>query len=252
MPWAPCEISAVLAFSGSNDIFLTWQRRDRLGQQWIASPQPMSEDQELYDVDILDALGTTVLRSINSITTPQYTYSAANQATDGFTPPIAELKVNVYQRSVNMGRGFPGFADILIAPPTSAASQFSTQFGLGVSVAAAVNVTGVSITASPALGVSMAVPSVYNFPLAVAAPALGITMAPALTAISSVAAASPGLGVSMTIFPSILFQAALGAAPGLGVGMAANLFVQSFATTSQGVGFAVTAPGINISHGKKP
>lgn len=100
-PFAPTLLSATLA--GGNDLNLAWVRRDRLSTAFVASPTLMSETSEKYDVEIMN--GTTVVRTLTDLTSPAYTYTSANQTTDGFTPPLAAIKFRVYQKG-ELGRGF--------------------------------------------------------------------------------------------------------------------------------------------------
>ena len=102
MPYAPCQIAGAL---DGTDIDLTWVRRDRLGSDLVDGfdDQPLSEDAELYSIDIYS--GSTIVETYSS-STPSYTYTAAQQTADGFTPPLASLKLAVYQVSGQVGRGF--------------------------------------------------------------------------------------------------------------------------------------------------
>lgn len=103
-PWAPCQLKAALA--AGNDLNLSWKRRDRRATKgtWVTSPPVMSETSERYDLEILN--GTTVVRTLTDLTTPSYTYTSANQTTDGFAPPLTSLSYRVYQKG-QLGRGFP-------------------------------------------------------------------------------------------------------------------------------------------------
>lgn len=100
-PFSPCHLKAVLAGS---DLNLSWVRRDRLGTAFVTDAQRMSETTEQYDVEILS--GSTVVRTFTDLTVPSCTYTAAQQTTDGFSPPLATLKYRVYQKG-ELGRGFP-------------------------------------------------------------------------------------------------------------------------------------------------
>jgi hypothetical protein len=90
---------------GSNNLTITWVRRDRLGGEndWAdaVADVPMSEEDEEYEVDILDA--GVVVRTI-AITAETAAYSAANQTSDGLTPGDP-VDVEVYQLSATNGRG---------------------------------------------------------------------------------------------------------------------------------------------------
>lgn len=100
-PFSPCQFSATK--DGSNNITLGWVRRDRLGTEFVTDAQPLSETSEKYDVEIMN--GSTVVRTLTDLTSPSYTYSAANQTADGFSPPMATIKFRVYQKG-ELGRGF--------------------------------------------------------------------------------------------------------------------------------------------------
>lgn len=115
-PYAPYLIGG--AFDGAGNLVITWSRRTRIGGGWTgfdASPLPIAEQSELYDVDILNAGRTSVLRTFSGLTTPLAVYLAAQIVADFGSPP-AHVQVNIYQRSAAMGRGFAGAG---AAPATS-------------------------------------------------------------------------------------------------------------------------------------
>jgi len=94
--------------SGQN-LIITWLRRTRIGGDgWGEGPTiPLSEDSELYDLEILGTDGVTVIRTISGLTTPTYVYTEALMMEDfGFVP--GSVAVNVYQISGEVGRGFKG------------------------------------------------------------------------------------------------------------------------------------------------
>ncbi len=105
MPRAPWNTRTTLAGS---DILIMADRRSRVENDspiGFASPTlPLNEDSELYEVDIFDAPGTSVLRTISATSLP-ITYSAADIVSDfGSTP--ADITLAVYQMSGQVGRGF--------------------------------------------------------------------------------------------------------------------------------------------------
>ena len=107
-PYAPGHVKGVR--DGSQNLTLTWTRRTRLGWASLSQdPVPLSEDSELYSVDILN--GATVVRTINGITSPTTTYTAAQQTAD-FGSPQSSVSVNVYQISGEVGRGFTNTASV--------------------------------------------------------------------------------------------------------------------------------------------
>jgi hypothetical protein len=103
-PYAPCHVNALLD-SGSN-LIITWERRTRVGGALLdtTSVVPLSEESEAYEVDILNAGETSVLRTITGLTTPTAVYTIAQQTADFGSPP-ATFHVRVYQLSAVIGRG---------------------------------------------------------------------------------------------------------------------------------------------------
>jgi hypothetical protein len=103
-PYSPVHLAG--ARDGGNNLTLTWIRRTRIGGPWLdgIGTVPLSEDAELYDVEILDG-GGGVLRTIAGLTSPTAPYSAADQTTD-FGSPQGSVAIKVYQRSGQVGRGF--------------------------------------------------------------------------------------------------------------------------------------------------
>jgi hypothetical protein len=105
MPRAPWNTRTIL--SGS-DILINADRRSRIENDSpisFASPTlALNEDSEAYQVDVYDAPGTSVLRTLSGASLP-ITYPAADVAADfGGTP--ANLWLAVYQMSGEVGRGF--------------------------------------------------------------------------------------------------------------------------------------------------
>lgn len=104
-PYAP--VSQAAAPSG-NDIDFTWKRRTRIGgglKDGIGSV-PLNEDTESYEIDIFDSPGGSVVRTITGLSTTSTTYTSAEQTTDGFTPPLSQITIEIYQISAQVGRGF--------------------------------------------------------------------------------------------------------------------------------------------------
>lgn len=99
---------------GDQNRIIRWYRRSRLdglaGRDTYDPAPPLGETTERYEVDILNAAGDTVLRTI-SATTEQASYTAAQQTTDFGSVP-ATLKVCIYQLSETRGRGYSGCATI--------------------------------------------------------------------------------------------------------------------------------------------
>lgn len=100
-PLSPAQVRAKR--SGS-DLTLTWTRRTRRGgDSWETLEVPLSESIESYEVDILN--GAAVVRTIAS-STPQATYTAAQQIADFGAPP-SNVSIRVYQLNPEWGRGSP-------------------------------------------------------------------------------------------------------------------------------------------------
>lgn len=101
VPFAPVWLAAAKA-SGSNDLTLSWIRRDRdpSADSWDMDV-PMSETTEAWEIDILD--GATIKRTLTSATT-SVTYSAADQTTDFGSAPLASVTFRVFQIGA-LGRG---------------------------------------------------------------------------------------------------------------------------------------------------
>jgi len=90
---------------GSQNLAVAWTRRSRLSSSWWATgvPAPLGEQVEAYEVDIMD--GATVKRTIES-SSPTITYTAAEQVAD-FGSAQASIRMNIYQLSAIVGRGYP-------------------------------------------------------------------------------------------------------------------------------------------------
>ena len=102
-PYAPVQPAAT---SGGSGITLTWVRRSRYGGELMdgTGDVPLGEASENYDIDIWNAGGTAVLRTLTS-TTQSVLYTNANITTDFGTTPTT-LIVSIFQRSAAVGRGF--------------------------------------------------------------------------------------------------------------------------------------------------
>ncbi|MCC7169575.1 MAG: hypothetical protein IT459_03925 [Planctomycetes bacterium] len=102
-PFSPTYVTGTR--DGSSNLTISWTRRTRAIHRALSSyGRPLIERDELYDVEILDSGGTTVLRTFSNVATTSQAYSAANQTTDGYTPgdPVV---VRIYQRGEFIGRG---------------------------------------------------------------------------------------------------------------------------------------------------
>jgi hypothetical protein len=104
-PYAPWNVQAALT-GGPPDISLSWVRRTRIGGELKDGTGlvPLGEASEAYEVDILDAPGGAVLRTLAS-TSPSLAYANADILADFGTVP-ASLTIAVHQLSAVVGRGF--------------------------------------------------------------------------------------------------------------------------------------------------
>lgn len=92
---------------GSNNLDVTFIRRTRHRVPGLGrGPVPLGEESERYEIDIYD--GVDVVRTITATTT-SFSYSAAEQTSDGLTPGDL-VSMRIYQISADRGRGFPGIA----------------------------------------------------------------------------------------------------------------------------------------------
>lgn len=102
-PWSPCHLVSAPKSNGNK--LLTWLRRTRLQTSFQSGLVPLGEDAEQYDLELLDNAGA-VVRTVSALTSPNYTYTAADQSTDG----NAAVSFRVYQISATVGRGMPAEA----------------------------------------------------------------------------------------------------------------------------------------------
>ncbi|MGV2830574.1 phage tail protein [Myxosarcina sp. GI1(2024)] len=102
-PYAPSN--PAITKKTNNDLLLTWNRRTRKQGEWLKSSEtvPLNEDSELYELEIYD--GSTLVRT-ESLTSPTYTYTSANQVSD-FGSNQNQLTFKLYQISALVGRGYP-------------------------------------------------------------------------------------------------------------------------------------------------
>jgi hypothetical protein len=88
---------------------LSWIRRTRRGgDNWTSPEVPLAEDNERYEIDILD--GTAVKRTLSAATTG-VVYSATMQVAD-FGAAQPSVSVMIYQISSVWGRGVAASATV--------------------------------------------------------------------------------------------------------------------------------------------
>lgn len=120
-PYAPVNFERESDASSPPDLTLTWIRRTRMGGNMVdgSDTAPLNEASEEYEAYVLaDATSidtfdptnvSTYVRKFSGLTSATCTYTAAQQATDGFDPSTDTLYLVVYQLSAVTGRGFRGY-----------------------------------------------------------------------------------------------------------------------------------------------
>lgn len=89
----------------SGDWTFIWVRRTRIGgDSWEPADVPLSEASELYQLEVLDALGGDVLRTVTGLGAQAYLYSAADQVTD-FGSTQFNVAIRVTQIGAHYGAG---------------------------------------------------------------------------------------------------------------------------------------------------
>jgi hypothetical protein len=110
MPFSVVHIAAVPSGGNTN---VTWVRRTRLDGSLMdgSGTVPLGETSEEYEVDVRAVGSGTVTRMVTGLTSPAWTYLAADKTTDWGTPP-AQVEIDIYQISSLVGRGFKATATI--------------------------------------------------------------------------------------------------------------------------------------------
>ncbi|AFU86580.1 tail protein [Caulobacter phage CcrRogue] len=120
MPYRPSDIRRAVA---GGDVTVTWKRRTRFTATMKdgTGVVPVNEGSEAYEAYVLataftgdhsrqDAPAAFVRKY--DLTSPTFTYTAAEQTADGFDVNLDTLHVVIYQLSSAVGRGFPGARSI--------------------------------------------------------------------------------------------------------------------------------------------
>jgi hypothetical protein len=99
-PFAPAHARATTAADGA--LLVSWIRRARIGgDTWTGEP-PLSEERELYRVEVIVA---GVLARAAEVETTRFVYSAADQAADLAGRPVSSRTIRVAQLSTRFGAG---------------------------------------------------------------------------------------------------------------------------------------------------
>ncbi|MES2143884.1 MAG: glycoside hydrolase TIM-barrel-like domain-containing protein [Pseudomonadota bacterium] len=105
-PYPVAHLRAIRLPAGDLDV--AWIRRTRIdGDSWLSPEVPLGEDSEAYAVRV--RVGTTIVAE-TTVAAPFWTYSAAQQATNGATVPF---RIEVAQVSDRFGPGPFRSLDIL-------------------------------------------------------------------------------------------------------------------------------------------
>jgi hypothetical protein len=87
------------------DLYLSWIRRTRIGgDSWDQTEVPLGEEEEDYDVEILDAAGDAI-RTFAAWPVSALVYLAVNIAADFPSGLPSPFRFRVTQRSATYGRG---------------------------------------------------------------------------------------------------------------------------------------------------
>lgn len=101
-PFAPVHLKATRS---GTDITILWTRRTRALVRFLGGTfAPLAEQDERYEIDILNVAETVVLRTISVSAAQSTTYLGATQTTDGLVAGAA-LHLKIYQLSAIVGRG---------------------------------------------------------------------------------------------------------------------------------------------------
>ena len=104
-PYAPFHF---VAFREVNDdLTITFNRRTRVGAGIVNGEwrSPLNEAISSFEVDLYDATGVTINRTLASAT-ESFTYLSADQTTDGLSLSATTVWIAIYQLSDIVGRGY--------------------------------------------------------------------------------------------------------------------------------------------------
>lgn len=116
-PLAPVHAALAVDYA-THDLTISWMRRTRYASNLLGTAgiyTPLGEVSESYEVDIFNAGGTAVLRTLSAAAS-QVSYTAAQQLAD-FGGPVLTLSVRIYQLNAVVGRGYPLQATISTGLP---------------------------------------------------------------------------------------------------------------------------------------
>lgn len=103
-PLAPAHLRG--ARQNNGDVLLTWIRRARKNASWVDYIDvPLDEENERYDVEIVNIATGAVVRTFAEIAQSAQIYSAAQQTEDWGGAAASSFIMRVYQKSARYGRG---------------------------------------------------------------------------------------------------------------------------------------------------
>ncbi len=110
-PYAPVHVRGSRAASGTWTV--TWVRRTRIGGEWSDNADvPLGEDSEVYEVDVLEAPGGSVVTGKTGLTSESVSFTEAELGSLGSPDSTRSLTVKIYQISATVGRGHPAEATL--------------------------------------------------------------------------------------------------------------------------------------------
>jgi hypothetical protein len=175
---------------------LRWWRRSRIdglaGRDGTEDPD-LGESSERYEIEILNAGGTAVLRTLSS-TSESAVYSRAQQIDDFGSVP-GSLKIRVYQISSVVGRGYVGAATISVfdAPTEVPTDPFGGPYDIGCTLMGKPEASGVILR--------------YPFPRAVTFTA-GLPLSRGVVGVAGTADTTLSLKKNGSEFATLVFSAA--------------------------------------------
>jgi len=105
-PFAPCHLKIKRVNGVGSDVNISWVRCARKNADWVDYIDvPLDEDNELYDVEIMD--NDNVVRSFTNISDLSVLYSASDQSDDWGSVIPSNYTIKIYQISSRYGRGEP-------------------------------------------------------------------------------------------------------------------------------------------------
>ena len=106
-PYSPCDVWVHRA--SNNNLVLTWKRRTRLkGDDWGREEVPLIEESEKYRLQFLTDGGAGTVKRTVTVTSPTYTYTAAEQIED-----FGTTRWHVRLRLAQYGADYGGYGAVL-------------------------------------------------------------------------------------------------------------------------------------------